>query len=312
MGWLVKKIREFKEEQKAHLIKAEVRMISGCDDSQTSADVSNVKMFELPDPAGKAGGACTSAYLSVLYKDKKASGAELTFVEVLQKMRVHLTEKKYTQIPQLSSSKPIDLNEPFQLVPDTATGTKRALLIGINYTGMQPGELTGCHNDVKNVKEYLMNEHSFKEENITVMLDDNVHESPTKANIISGYKKLTKESQPGDAVFCHFSGHGSQIKDDDWFEEEDGLDETLVPVDFKENGQIRDDDIFDILVVPMKEGVTLTCFFDCCHSGTVMDLPFTYRADSDSSQMVLDKKLDFGKVFREVGDFFNKKETNAK
>lgn len=35
------------------LIPAQVRMISGCQDSQTSADVSNVNQFELPDPAGE-------------------------------------------------------------------------------------------------------------------------------------------------------------------------------------------------------------------------------------------------------------------
>jgi hypothetical protein len=44
-------------------IKAHVMMISGCEDAQTSADVSNVRDFSLPDPNGKAGGACTSALL---------------------------------------------------------------------------------------------------------------------------------------------------------------------------------------------------------------------------------------------------------
>jgi len=37
------------------LIPAQVRMISGCQDSQTSADVSNVATFQLPDPNGRAG-----------------------------------------------------------------------------------------------------------------------------------------------------------------------------------------------------------------------------------------------------------------
>ena len=32
--------------------------------------------------------------------------------------------------------------------------TKRALLIGINYFG-QNGQLSGCHNDVDNMKNYL-------------------------------------------------------------------------------------------------------------------------------------------------------------
>jgi hypothetical protein len=30
---------------------------------------------------------------------------------------------------------PIDMNTKFDLVPDTATGTKRAVMIGINYVG---------------------------------------------------------------------------------------------------------------------------------------------------------------------------------
>ena len=30
---------------------------------------------------------------------------------------------------------PIDVNHKFDLVPDTATGTRRAVMIGINYVG---------------------------------------------------------------------------------------------------------------------------------------------------------------------------------
>jgi len=63
------------------------------------------------------------------------------------------------------------------------------------------------------------------------------------------------------------------------FSADDGFDETLIPLDFKRTGQIRDDDLFKILVVPMKAGVTLTCLFDCCHSGTVLDLPYNFQAD---------------------------------
>jgi hypothetical protein len=69
------------------LIPATVRMISGCRDEQTSADVSNVASFSLPDPAGRAGGACTSAMLKVLYADHHQPDEDLTFQEVLLKMR---------------------------------------------------------------------------------------------------------------------------------------------------------------------------------------------------------------------------------
>ena len=38
------------EGEAAALIPADVRMISGCQDAQTSADVANVSAFQLPDP----------------------------------------------------------------------------------------------------------------------------------------------------------------------------------------------------------------------------------------------------------------------
>lgn len=56
-----------------------------------------------------------------------------------------------SQIPQLSSSRPMDMKQPFHIVPEGSTGTRRAVMIGINYRG-QEGELSGCQNDVKNVR----------------------------------------------------------------------------------------------------------------------------------------------------------------
>ena len=43
-----------------------------------------------------------------------------------------------------------------------------------------------------------------------------------------------------------------------WYSSEDGYDETLVPLDYQSAGQIRDDDLFNTLVGPMRKGVTLT------------------------------------------------------
>ena len=126
-------------------------MISGCEDKQTSADVSNVGAFKLPDPAGRAGGACTSTLLNILYKDEQVPEDDLSFTEVLTKMRESLKKGGFTQIPQLTSANAIDVNTDFDLVPKTATGTKRAVMIGINYVGHDPGELRGCHNDVLNM-----------------------------------------------------------------------------------------------------------------------------------------------------------------
>jgi len=274
-------------------IPAEVRMISGCRDEQTSADVSNVASFQLPDPAGRAGGACTSAMLKVLYADHKKLEEDLSFQEVLLKIREVLQEKGYEQIPQLSSSRPIDIKNTFDLVPDSITGTRRAVMIGINYVGDNPGELAGCHNDVENMKEYIKDVHGFEEENITILMDDNEHTSPTRDNILAAYRTIVEESQPGDAVFCHYSGHGGKLRDDDG-DEADGYDETLVPLDYKTEGQIRDDLLFKNLVGGFKKGVFCTFLMDCCHSGSVLDLPFQFAADGESDSMGISPGFDFG------------------
>ena len=70
-------------------------------------------------------------------------------------------------------------------------------------------------------------------------------------------------------------------------------DETLVPVDFQTRGQIRDDDILKTLVLPMKEGVFVTCLMDCCHSGTVLDLPYTFKADGKREGIQHDDDFNF-------------------
>ncbi|CAB9525977.1 Metacaspase-1 [Seminavis robusta] len=281
------------------LIGAEVHMISGCRDEQTSADVSNVANFSLPDPAGRAGGACTSAMLKVLYADHKKPDDDLSYQEVLLKMREILQGQRFTQIPQLSSSRSLNIKNKFAIVPDDFSGTRRAVMIGINYVGQQ-GELSGCHNDVKNMIEYIKDIHGFEDENITILMDDGENISPTYENIMNAYKKLVEEAEPGDACFCHYSGHGGKIRDDDG-DEKDGYDETLVPLDYGSAGQIRDDDIYKTLVLPMKKGVNLTSVMDCCHSGTVLDLPFVFVADGSQEEMTIKPDFDMQKLEMIVG-----------
>lgn len=113
-------------------IPAEFHMISGSHDSQTSADVSNVGKFQLPNPAGRAGGACTSALLQVLYRDGHAAST-MSWVQLLRQMRGELQKMGFDQVPQLTSSRMIDVNKPMYIVPPESRGRRRAVLIGINY-----------------------------------------------------------------------------------------------------------------------------------------------------------------------------------
>jgi hypothetical protein len=271
------------DEKVKQAIPAEFHMISGSHDAQTSADVSNVNQFRLPDPAGRAGGACTSALLKVLYRDGMG-----TWVQTLRKMRqVLIQDMGFSQVPQLTSSRMVDVNKPMYIVPPNSQGRRRAVLIGINYTGQQ-GQLSGCHNDLHNIKKYLVNVQKFNESEMLILMDDGRHHAPTRKNIEDAFRRIVEYSQAGDVVFIHYSGHGGRVRDTSG-DEEDGYDETLIPVDFKRAGQIVDDDILRMLVKPMRSGVHVTVLMDCCHSGTVLDLP--YRFSADDSKMRVDKRF---------------------
>ncbi|KAH7316754.1 caspase domain-containing protein [Stachybotrys elegans] len=156
------------------------------------------------------------------------------------------------------------------------TGKRKALLIGVNYFG-QDGELRGCINDVHNVSSFLIERYNYKREDMVLLTDDqsNPAMQPTRANIIRAMEWLVRGAQPNDALFLHYSGHGGQTKDEDG-DEDDGYDEVIYPVDFKDAGHIVDDEIHFRVVKPLQAGVRLTAIFDSCHSATVMDLPYVY------------------------------------
>jgi len=177
------------------------------------------------------------------------------------------------------------------------TGTKKALLIGINYFGQQ-GELRGCINDANNVRKFLIERFGYKPSDIVMLLDDSKDPmgKPTRDNIIRGMQWLVAGARTNDSLFFHYSGHGGQIKDTDG-DEYDGYDEVIYPVDFKKHpgdqGVIVDDRMHEIMVRPLPAGCRLTAIFDSCHSGTALDLPYVYSTEGKIKEPNL--KLEAGK-----------------
>ena len=72
-------------------------------------------------------------------------------------------------------------------------------------------------------------------------------------------------------------------------DELDGKDEALVPLDYETNGLILDDDLHSNLVMKLPQSCKLIAFFDACHSGTIMDLPYRYIGNRKS--MIECKKI---------------------
>lgn len=178
---------------------------------------------------------------------------------------------------------------------------KRALLVGINYFG-QDAELHGCHNDISNMQAYLK---SCGYTDFTILLDSKSDPKfksascPTRANIIAAMKAAVAKCNPGDTLYFHYSGHGSQLWDDAG-EEADCEDECICPVDYsgdkKDSGFIRDDDMNEILVRGLPTGVKLRACFDSCHSGSALDLPFRWVSNSrmvSENTSVVDRDIVF-------------------
>jgi hypothetical protein len=136
----------------------------------------------------------------------------MSWVELLKEMRSTLREMGFAQTPQLSSSRLINVeSEPMHICPP-GSGRRRAVLIGINYTG-QEGQLTACHDDCTNVAEYLTTVQGFDPAHMLILMDDGVHTAPTKRNIVMAFELLALYSQPGDVAFVSFSGHGGRVVD---------------------------------------------------------------------------------------------------
>jgi uncharacterized caspase-like protein len=105
------------------------------------------------------------------------------------------------------------------------------------------------------------------------------------ANITEAFKKLAQESQPGDALFVLFSGHGCRVLDSPIDSEAESYDEALIPCDYDEAGIIRDTLVFKTLLAPMRKGVTMTCILDSCHTGVMVDLPYLWTTKGDKGEV---------------------------
>lgn len=142
--------------------------------------------------------------------------------------------------------------------------SQKALLVGINKYKMANSDLSGCVNDVTNVRDSLLKFFGFKIEEIRVVTD----ERATKMAIMERLNWLVKGAKSGDRLLFHFSGHGSQVRDRDGDELKDKLDEIICPHDMSWNGTYIVDDDLNKVFSGLPKGVFLEVLLDSCHSGT--------------------------------------------
>lgn len=144
-----------------------------------------------------------------------------------------------------------------------AKQVKRALLVGINRYEDPRNNLRGCVNDALMVGKLLTENYAFQPEDVRLLIDDRA----TTEGIRERLKWLVDDAAPGSVLVFHFSGHGSQVRDRNGDELEDGLDEILCPYDLDWDDPFTDDELRKAIESTPK-GVNFTLLLDCCHSGT--------------------------------------------
>jgi hypothetical protein len=120
----------------------------------------------------------------------------------------------------------VSLIQAYSPPPIVINRNKKALHIGINYTGTE-NELFGCINDANSIQDRLVQQ-GF---NSITILTDLTAVNATKVNILNELTKLLNESQAGDLLCVFYSGHGSYTYDRN-NDENTGYDQMIVPCDF--------------------------------------------------------------------------------
>lgn len=178
-----------------------------------------------------------------------------------------------------------------EIVPTEETivlNNRRAVFVGINYIQSPRNRLAGCANDIKKLSKYIKDKYL----EIKILSDDiestdiQIVNWPSRQNIIEAIDWMTKDMKAGDEGFFHYSGHGGLTIDLSG-DEISGKDSCIYPISEYGNIEcITDDELRLLIVERVPEDAKCTVIFDCCHSGTCLDMRYSYKPISFSSIIV--------------------------
>ena len=155
--------------------------------------------------------------------------------------------------------------------------TQWALVIGIDdylyFDDQDGGDLRGAEADAARMADAFRTTFDVPAENIITLLGAAATRDSIEA-ILTQW--LPAHVGVSDRVLIYYSGHGAQVLDLDG-DEEDGLDETICPVDVLPDSparDIRDDELRRWLTaLTAREKLVI---LDSCHSGTATRAGITY------------------------------------
>jgi hypothetical protein len=167
---------------------------------------------------------------------------------------------------------------PTDMTTDVATRSTpstrsfaNGVAVGLNYTGSL--RLYNCVSDAECMAMTM--KESFHVPVVTTITDTPGSAFPTKTLIFGSLKNLVKKSK-GSAVIFSMSSHGFNIPDVAAGDETDRNDEAVLCADTQ---SITDDEIYRCITY---QGSTscIVIVIDACHSGTIVDLPYSFDGSS--------------------------------
>jgi len=164
---------------------------------------------------------------------------------------------------------------------------KRALLIGINYIdATSQYRLNGCINDAINVEKLLIDAYNYDMNNIKLLRDDIYYWTndlyPSTKNITRELNNILQISNDDDEIWIHYSGHGYYSTDNN-SDETDKKDELIVSVNEQGHLNVLLDDELHEIFSKYNKNTNIFMVFDCCNSGTIADLKYTYRLKNNTN-----------------------------
>ena len=181
-----------------------------------------------------------------------------------------------------------------------------ALLVGIDKYPDPISSLSGCVNDIEDIKDYLQKRKGVPEDRLHLRTLQN--EEATRQNVIKGFREHLCKANSNDVVLFYYSGHGSQEQAPEDFlrlglVKLDGLNETLVCYDSRSKGQgcwdLADKELAYLIAEVSKNKPHICIILDSCHSGSGTRDPLQQTgvrlASADKRNRPLNSYIFYGK-----------------
>ncbi|KAJ2004016.1 Ca(2+)-dependent cysteine protease [Coemansia thaxteri] len=166
------------------------------------------------------------------------------------------------------------------------TGSKYALVIGINYYEMEYSQSSNI-NSAHVLKTLLVSKYGYAEKNVTLLSDDlkDKRFHPTHQLITKHITRMMAAVRPNDSVFFYFCGFGrlpSQLQD----KRSEVLSsirrlraDYILPVDFEQCGPIDASYLHHHMVHRLPASARLTALFNCIVNETGLGVPYKYTTN---------------------------------